>query len=172
MNNNPSYIKLFTYVPSSIYQTKELTCEEKLIAERLIALCQNKGHAWVSNKYLADMYGIREDTVSKHIKKLEKYGFIRCSYEKKNSKEKKIRRRVYITEDLWGKYHNRNSTNNQKENGQTAEDNNKDNNKKEYKENTTQGIRPIWLKHPEMCESEPCTPEEQREMEELLKEFK
>ena len=52
-----------------LYKTKELTSEEKLIAERITALCRQKGYSWISNKSLADMYGIREDTVSKHIKK-------------------------------------------------------------------------------------------------------
>lgn len=166
MNNNPSYIKLFTYVPSSIYQTKELTCEEKLIAERLIALCQNKGHAWVSNKYLADMYGIREDTVSKHIRKLVKYGLIKCSYGIRNN-EVKVARVIHLAEDIWGKYHNRASVNDQKDKGHSYQYNNKNN----LKENNKNNIVPEWMKHPEMCESKPCTKEEQEELDNLLKEF-
>ena len=31
---------------------------------------------------------------------------------------------------------------------------------------------PIWMEHPELCEMELATPEEQAEMEELLKEYK
>lgn len=66
-------------MPSSIYKTKQLTPTDKLIAERIMALCKNKGYSWITNKTLADMYGIREDTVSKAIKKLEKYGLYKQS---------------------------------------------------------------------------------------------
>lgn len=36
------YISLYTIMPSSIYKTKDLTTTEKLIAERITALCKNK----------------------------------------------------------------------------------------------------------------------------------
>ena len=74
------YIKIYAIITSSIYRTKQLTPTEKLIVERITALCKNKEYVWITNKSLADMYGIREDTVSKSIKKLEKYGFIKCNY--------------------------------------------------------------------------------------------
>ena len=65
-------ILIYAIIPAEIYKTKKLTSEEKLIAERITALCRNKGYSWITNKALATMYGIREDTVSKHIKKLER----------------------------------------------------------------------------------------------------
>jgi len=61
---NDEYIRIFAIMPSEIYKTKDLTSEEKLIAERITALCKKEGYAWISNKALADMYGIRVDTVS------------------------------------------------------------------------------------------------------------
>ena len=73
---NDEYIRIFAIMPSEIYKTKDLTSEEKLIAERITALCKKEGYAWISNKALADMYGIRVDTVSKHIKHLIEYGYI------------------------------------------------------------------------------------------------
>ena len=105
------YIKIYAIMPSSIYKTKQLTPTEKLIAERITALCKNKGYAWITNKSLADMYGIREDTVSKSIKKLEKYGFIKCNYNWQS--ETKSKRIVYLTDDIWDKYNNTTSINNQ-----------------------------------------------------------
>ena len=105
------YIKIYAIMPSSIYKTKLLTSTEKLIAERITALCKNKGYAWITNKALADMYGIREDTVSKSIKKLEKYGFIKCNYNWQS--ETKSKRIVYLTDDIWDKYNDTPSINNQ-----------------------------------------------------------
>lgn len=92
-------IYICAIIPAEIYKTKKLTCEEKLLAERIVALCKNKGYSWITNKSLAKMYGIREDTVSKHIKKLEKYGFIKCAYDWKS--ENKSKRKVYLTKDIW-----------------------------------------------------------------------
>lgn len=86
-------ILIYAIIPTEIYKTKKLTSEEKLIAERITALCRNKGYSWITNKSLATMYGIREDTVSKHIKKLERFGFIKCCIignQKINRKEKCI----------------------------------------------------------------------------------
>ena len=50
------YITIYAIMPSEIYSTKDLTAEEKLIAERITALCKKEGYAWISNKALADMY--------------------------------------------------------------------------------------------------------------------
>ena len=47
------YIKIYAIMPSSIYKTKLLTPTEKLLAERITALCKNKGYAWITNKSLA-----------------------------------------------------------------------------------------------------------------------
>ena len=63
-------IVIYAIMPSYLYKTKELTSEEKLIAERITSLCRKEGYCWITNKTLGDMYGIREDTVSKHIKRL------------------------------------------------------------------------------------------------------
>jgi aromatic ring-opening dioxygenase catalytic subunit (LigB family) len=55
---NDYYIIIYAIMPSEIYKTKYLASEEKLIAERITALCKKEGYAWISNKALADMYGV------------------------------------------------------------------------------------------------------------------
>ena len=42
---NDEYIRIFAIMPSEIYKTKDLTSEEKLIAERITALCKKEGYA-------------------------------------------------------------------------------------------------------------------------------
>lgn len=39
------YITIYAIMPSEIYSTKDLTAEEKLIAERITALCKKEGYA-------------------------------------------------------------------------------------------------------------------------------
>lgn len=162
---NGEYIRIFAIMPSEIYKTKDLTSEEKLIAERITALCKKEGFAWISNKALADMYGIRVDTVSKHIKHLIEYGYIKCIYGKGNNGNKK--RTIYLSNNIWDNETIVNSTDNQSSMGSSSKYNNKYNKKEEYEDNT-----PEWIKHPEMCKSEPMTLEELAEFEELLAEFK
>ena len=162
---NDEYIRIFAIMPSEIYKTKDLTSEEKLIAERITALCKKEGYAWISNKALADMYGIRVDTVSKHIKHLIEYGYIKCIYGKNGNGNKK--RTIYLSNNIWDNEAIVNSLDNQSNIGCSSKYNNKYNNKKEYGDNT-----PDWIKHPEMCKSDPMTPEEIKEFEELLAEFK
>ena len=43
-------ILIYAIIPAEIYKTKKLTSEEKLIAERITALCRNKGYSWITNK--------------------------------------------------------------------------------------------------------------------------
>ena len=66
------YIVIYAVVPKHIYETKLLTPEEKLIAERIIYLCKKEGYCWITNKKLSEMYNITIETASRHIKKLEK----------------------------------------------------------------------------------------------------
>lgn len=158
------YIVIYAVVPKYIYETKLLTPEEKLIAERIIYLCKKEGYCWITNKSLADMYHITVDTASKHIRKLERIGLIKCAYDHNDKNTKRI---IQLVEDIWNKWSTRDRSNKQEDIDQINKHNNKYNYKKEYEDNT-----PEWIKHPEICKSEEPTPEELAEMEAILAEFK
>lgn len=49
------YLMIYAVVPKYIYETKQLTPEEKLIAERIIALCRKEGYCWITNRKLSEM---------------------------------------------------------------------------------------------------------------------
>ena len=83
-----NYIVIYAIVPKHIYETKLLTPEEKLIAERIIYLCKKEGYCWITNKKLSEMYNITIETASRHIKKIERIGLIKCIYVH-NDREKK-----------------------------------------------------------------------------------
>lgn len=169
------YIVIYAIIPSYIYNTKNLTSEEKLIAERITALCKKNGYSWISNKGLANMYGIREDTVSKHIKKLKEIGFIKCLYGKDtNNKSTRV---IYLTDNIWDKQPINASLDNQENVGHTSQYNNKYNYKNNNKSNIMNEIISydtdgVMLWHGKRCESTPCTEEEQKEMQDLLANFK
>lgn len=173
------YIMIYALVPSSIYKTKLLTPTDKLIAERITALCKNRGYSWITNKTLADMYGIKEDTVSKAIKKLEKYGFIECEYNRKS--ETKSKRKIYLTDDIWYKHKESSSTNKLDDIGYMNEQNNKYNKNDNYKNNLSNlsslsnkysyDVDGVMLWDGKRCESTELNDEELEELENLLVPF-
>ena len=156
------YIVIYAVVPKYIYDTKLLTPEEKLIAERIIYLCKKEGYCWITNKSLADMYHITVDTASKHIKKLEKIGLIKCVYDHNDKNTKRI---IRLVEDIWNKWSIRDRSNDSTD----IDCSNRHNNKYNKKEKNNE-IRPSWLD--EEIESVPPSPEELAEMEAILAEFK
>lgn len=79
------------------------------------------------------MYGIREDTVSKAIKKLEKYGYIKCKYNWKS--DTKSKRLVYLTIDIWNKCNECSSLYSQDDLDYLTKHNINSNNKNNYNNN-------------------------------------
>ena len=169
------YIMIYAIIPSYLYKTKKLTGEEKLLAERITALCRQKGYSWISNKSLAQMYGIREDTVSRHIKKLKEVGFIKCLYGKDtNNKSARI---IYLTDNIWDKWPNNDCLNNQAEVGHISGHNNKYNHNSNINSNILDETISydedgVMLWHGKRCEAIPCTLEEQYELDEMLAEYR
>jgi len=165
------YITIYAIVPSEIYNTKELTAEEKLIAERITALCKKEGFAWISNKALAELYGIREDTVSKHIKKLKEYGYIKCIYDKTG--KGKSQRTIYLTNNIWDKSPIYSSLNNQKDIGYTTR-HNKYSSKNIIEDNINKGpqmsydVDGVMLWNGKRCEVKPSSKEEQEELDKIF----
>ena len=155
------YVVIYAIVPKYIYETKKLTPEDKLIAERIIYLCKKEGFCWITNKSLAEMYHITVETASRHIKKLEEIGLIKCIYD---YNEKKTRRVIRLVDNVWINWSNRGKSNNQTDIDQKVKHNIKDNNIREYKFN-----KPDWFDKD--YEKKIPTPEEAKEIEDLLKEF-
>lgn len=159
------YYLIYAILPSCIYKTKELSAEDKLIAERIVFLCKKTGYSWITNKKLAEMYGIREDSVSQHIRNLKRYGFIKCVYGKDINN--KSHRNIYLTKDLWGIKPSNNRVDNREQLGSPPGYNNKYKNKT----NNTEPV-PSWLYNYNDIKAEPITdPEDLKFIEDLKKEF-
>ena len=154
------YIVIYAVVPKYIYETKELTPEDKLIAERIIYLCKKEGYCWITNRTLSEMYHITIDTASKHIRKLEKFGLIKCIYDHNDKNTKRI---IRLVDDIWNKYSIRDRLNNPDDIVYLNRHNNKYNSKKEYEDNI---FEPSWFtKEPEIISP---SPEELEEMEDII----
>ena len=153
------YIVIYAVVPKYIYETKVLTPEDKLIAERIIYLCKKEGYCWITNRTLSEMYYITIDTASKHIRKLEKFGLINCIYDHNDKNTKRI---IRLVDDICNKYSIRDRLNNPDDIVYLNRHNNKYNSKKEYEDNI---FVPSWLN--EETEIVPPSLEKIEEIEEM-----
>ena len=170
------YIPIYAIIPSYIYKSKDLSCEDKLIAERLTALCKKEGYAWITNKSLADMYGIREDSISRNIRNLRKIGFIKCIYAKEvPDKSKRV---IYLADNIWAHTPITTRQNGQEQIGSQVGHNNNMNNKINNNMNIEDSQSPMsfdkdgtMLWHGKRCETTPCSKEEQTEIDKLFEKF-
>ena len=163
------YIVIYAVVPKHIYETKLLTPEEKLIAERIIYLCKKEGYCWITNKRLSEMYSITIETASRHIKKLERIGLIKCIYDHNDKNTKRV---IQLVDDIWTKRSTRDKSNNQEDIDYSVKHNNKYNNRNNYKYNSDKKDKspvPWWLD--EEIEPDLATPEEQAEMQRMIDEI-
>ena len=163
------YIVIYAVVPKNIYETKLLTPEEKLIAERIIYLCKKEGYCWITNKRLSEMYSITIETASRHIKKLEKIGLIKCIYD---HNDKNTRRVIQLVDNIWDKWSIRDKSYNQDDIDYSVEHNNKYNKRNNYKYNSDKidkSPTPWWLG--KEIEKDLATPEEQAEMQRMIDEI-
>ena len=155
------YIVIYAIVPKYIYETKLLTPEEKLIAERIIYLCKKEGYCWITNKKLAEMYSIKVETASRHIKKLERIGLIKCIYD---HNDKNTRRIIRLVNNIWDNWSTRGKLNNQDDIDYMVRHNNKYNKGREYKNNIS---APSWLNKD--LDITPSSEEEKEEMDSILR---
>ena len=71
--NKPGY---FAILPAKVRYDETLTPNAKLLFAEITALTNSKGFCWASNRYFAQLYNVRIETVSVWISSLEKQGFI------------------------------------------------------------------------------------------------
>ena len=66
------------------------------------SLCAEKGYCWASNKYLANIFGVTEQSISNKIKKLEKKEYLTIEYEKKSCEviSRKLRLKNFYIDDI------------------------------------------------------------------------
>lgn len=69
----PTY---YTMLSASIRYDKRLKASEKILFSEIAFLSQKKGYCYASNRYLAKLYGVSKDTISKRIQNLKKCEYI------------------------------------------------------------------------------------------------
>lgn len=164
----------FIITPRILFNDKNLSRTDIDILSLIISLTFKYGYCYACNDKLAKYVNTSIRTISDSLSKLRKLNYIIVKSEYKN-------RRIYINEEKIPMK----SANNVATNCEDAAENcsqkvaescyHNINNK--YKNNYKYNYKkiapvPKWIENPSLCEPKLATPEEQAEMEELLKEFK
>ena len=79
----PSY---FAVIPADIRYDDRLSPSEKLLFGEITALSRFNGYCWAGNKYFSKLYGKRIETISRWIKNLSKFNYIKIYYKRGNHK--------------------------------------------------------------------------------------
>lgn len=81
----PTY---YAVIPATVRYDKNLTDGEKLLYGEITTLTDKHGFCWATNRYFAELYNMRVETISRRISKLNKLGYITIEIlYKKNTKE-------------------------------------------------------------------------------------
>ena len=97
MNNiNKSY---YAIIPANVRYDKDLSANSKLLYGEITALCNEKGYCWASNSYFANLYNVKNETISRWIGQLVRKGYIESIIVYKETKEIDSRK-LYIKSSL------------------------------------------------------------------------
>lgn len=84
---NENNIIYYAVIPATVRYDKELKASEKLLYGKITVLANRYGYCYAKNKYLAELYDVSTETMSRWISNLEKKGYIKTEIitNKKNS---------------------------------------------------------------------------------------
>ena len=68
----------YSILPSQVRYDKNLSANEKILYSEIVVLAQKKGYCFAQNEFFAGLFSVNKNTISRWIKKFEKYGFVRC----------------------------------------------------------------------------------------------
>lgn len=91
---------IYAIIDDKVYKTKDLSFLDKLIFERITALCHTNKKCYATNSYFATMYGVKNNAITVAIRKLKKLNLIKVSYEKETLN--KSNRYIKLSNDVWG----------------------------------------------------------------------
>lgn len=172
MNYIDKYVMVYAYVPEHFLSCKELSYLDKLVYIRIVGFCRNEEYnysCFASNKYFAKLFGVSPKSISVTIGKLKRLGYINVTYLRNDTLIRE--RSITLTSNVWCNLSNSDTLIEEPTIPQKMEYNNKFNNNKILNNIISYDTDGVMLWHGKRCEATPASPEEQKEMEELLSRF-
>ena len=168
MVEKESFISLV--LPESVLGDNRLTYFERILLIDIVSLCKKNGYCWPTNRYFMKKFDCTKPTVSKSISSLSKNGYI--DIEINNSETNNSKRIIKLSEVLKKRITSIQRNANTSIQNNFNHDNKYNKNKKDILDKIyyvdENGIE-YW--HGIPIESSVATIEEQKEMENLLKNF-
>lgn len=88
--SKPSF---YAVIPASVRYDPSLSSSEKLFYAEITAMAEQQGYCWASNSYFADLYDVKNPTISMWVKNLKKQNHIVVEYQREGKQIKS--RRIY-----------------------------------------------------------------------------
>lgn len=167
------YIKYYSIVNKDYMSSNELNSLDKLLLIHITALCYKEGYCYATNRFFADIYGYDRKTISRSINKLVDRKILdsRLEYNNMNLSKRYLSLHIPVWTNKKIRIGQKYKTNVYENDLHNIKYKNK--NEKEIKNSPisydTDGVM-LW--NGKRCESEPCSDEELKELEELLKPFR
>mgnify|MGYP001026823551 CR=1 FL=1 len=67
----------YSTINNDILRDKNISAEGKIIWIELYNLSKRENYSWATDEYLSKICNISKSTVQRHLKQLEKYGYIK-----------------------------------------------------------------------------------------------
>lgn len=139
---------------------------DRCVLGLIVSLTFKENYCYANNHYLANYIKVSERTITDSLSKLKSLKYIVAKYENR-------KRKIYLNEEkIPIKSSNKVAKNCELKVEEICNHNINNNKYKNYNKFKYNEPIPYWMKHPEVCKSKQASLEEQKEMEELLKEFK
>lgn len=86
----------YAIIPANVRYDKDLSPNAKLLYGEMTALSNEKGYCWATNSYFANLYNVKNETISRLVSQLIKKGYISSVIIYKNGTKEIDSRRLYI----------------------------------------------------------------------------
>lgn len=169
-----AFIRYFTAVPRIILSNPDCSSTDKLVLGMINSLSNNKEYCYACNDYFSKELNVGTKTISNSLSKLKKLGFISIEYLK-NERRICLNPKIVMEENskvLEKNLPNKVVKNYQQKRKEYKKKNNNINSLNNYESKISYDNDGVMIWEGKRCESIKALPEEIKEMEDLLNEFK
>lgn len=89
----------FAIIPAGVRYDKSLPPNAKLLYGEITALCNERGYCWATNSYFADLYDVKDRSITNWLGALEEAGYICRKQIFENGTKRVQERRIYLSEE-------------------------------------------------------------------------
>ena len=86
----------FAIIPASVRYDHSIPPNAKLLYGEITALCNERGYCWATNSYFADLYGVKDRSITNWLGALEKAGYIIREQVFEKGTKRVEERRIYL----------------------------------------------------------------------------